>query len=142
MIAVFSSEFVKGLLHGALVGITLWIASLFVIDRQLLVLSSLFVIFLPLLIIGCRYRRRNKQSLIQHMIIIKERIFLYPFGVALCFSFIYIFAFLDDNILSAYNPLYLVGVYLLALLSITAKVSIVIWVGSLFNSTLSQHMLK
>ncbi len=142
MMAFFPQTFVKGLLHGVLLGISLWLVNLFVIDKQVLVMSYLFIIFLPLLIVGYYYRKHSQQSLIQHMIIIKERIFLYPLGVALCLSFIYAFSFLGISTLASYNPLYLTGIIVLALFSLTAKLSIIIWFGSLFYSKIAQYRRK
>lgn len=130
--AFLPKAFLKGLLHGVLIGISLWLVNLLVINKQVLVIGYLLIIFLPLLIVGYYYRKRTHQSLIQYMIIIKERIFLYPLGVALYLSFIYIFNFVGVSTFAAYNPLYLAGIYVLAIFSLTAKLSIIIWFGSLF----------
>jgi hypothetical protein len=142
MMAFLPKAFLKGLLHGVLIGISLWLVNLLVINKQVLVIGYLLIIFLPLLIVGYYYRKRSHQSLIQHMIIIKERIFLYPLGVALYLSFLYTFDFVGVSTFAAYNPLYLTGIFVLAIFSLTAKLSIIIWFGSLFCSKFTQFMRK
>jgi hypothetical protein len=142
MMAFLPKAFLKGLLHGVLIGISLWLVNLLVINKQVLVIGYLLIIFLPLLIVGYYYRKRSHQSLIQHMIIIKEKIFLYPLGVALYLSFIYTFNFVGVSTFAAYNPLYLTGIFVLGIFSLTAKLSIIIWFGSLFCSKFTRFMRK
>ena len=142
MMAFLPKAFLNGLLHGVLIGISLLLVNLLVINKQVLAISYLLIIFVPLLIVGYHYRKRSHQSLILHMIIIKERIFLYPLGVALCLIFIYTLHFVGVSIFTAYNPFYLTGIFVLAMFSLTAKLSIIIWFGSFFFSKLTQFMRK
>lgn len=135
MIAFFFSYFAKGLSHGVLASICLWLVNAYVQDKQVLVISYLLTIFLPLLFVGYRYRLYIQQSLIQQLIIIKEKIFLYPFGVALCLVAFYLLNLSSANTLASYNPFYIIGILILVLFSLTGKLAVIIWFGSIFFSS-------
>jgi hypothetical protein len=124
------SRFAKGLLHGVLVVISLWVVNVFVENKHIFVVSYLLILLLPLLIVGYLYRQNTQQSLILYMITIKEKIFIYPFGVALCLIFFYMFAFVGVDTIRSHGSLYFIGVLILAIFSLTGKLALVLWLGS------------
>ncbi len=134
MTAFFFPNFAKGLLHGVLAAICLWLVNTYVQDKHVLAMSYLLIVFLPLLLVGYHYRRSIQQSLIQQLIIIKEKIFSYPFGVALCLVAFYLLNLSSANPLASYNPFYIIGILILVLFSLTGKLAVIIWFGSVFFS--------